>query len=450
MRTLIRRLQLNICVAFAAIVFVTGCGTPDNDDITEKPVSTGFEIPETGTYDSVDNGAIIVSVDKDAKTVTFHNRKVNRNYTLNYDGTGKVYDKYGSALVMEQLACGDVVDVTFLKSKKLMNSISKSADVWEYTDVKDFEIDELTGRITLPDGKYRFNKDLLIFSEGNKSQLIDINPCDTLKISGSEHDIYSIVIEQGHGYLRLKGQEYFEGGWIEVGNKIIKTVSKDMLIAVPVGSYDVRLSNGDYEGKRSVTIEKNRETELDVSDMVQPDETKYGAIVFVTDPSDAEIYADGEKVDTTKPLSLEYGIHQLIVRAEGYDTLTQYIKVGQESATMEITLEKVKEPSAGGNVGPSPSPAPVVTTFVTQAVTAFETSDYKVKVEAPEGVEVYVDGSYVGIAPVEFAKMPGSHVITLRKDGYETRSYTITLDSLLQNETFSFAELKSENGEEEE
>jgi len=429
---------------------VTGCGTQDNDNITEKPVVTGFVIPEAGTYDSVDNGAIIVSVNKDAKTVTFHNRKVNRNYTLNYDGTGKVYDKYGSALVMDQLAGGDVVDVTFLKSKKLMNSISKSADVWEYTDVKDFEIDELSGRITLSDGKYRFDKDLLIFSEGNKSQLIDINPCDTLKITGSEHDIYSIVIEQGHGYLRLKGQEYFEGGWIEVGNKIIKTVSKDMLIAVPVGSYDVRLSNGDYEGKRSVTIEKNRETELDVSDMVQPDETKYGTLVFVTDPSDAEIYADGEKVDTTKPLSLEYGIHQLIVRAEGYDTLTQYIKVGQENATMEITLEKVKEPSAGGNAGPSPSPAPIVTTFVTQAVTAFETSDYKVKVEAPEGVEVYVDGSYVGIAPVEFAKMPGSHVITLRKDGYETRSYTITLDSLLQNETFSFAELKSEKGEEEE
>ena len=39
-----------------------------------------------------------------------------------------------------------------------------------------------------------------------------------------------------------------------------------------------------------------------------------------------------------------------------------------------------------------------------------------------EGVEVYLDGYYIGNAPVEFEKTSGSHEISAQKEGYETQS----------------------------
>ena len=166
---------------------------------------------------------------------------------------------------------------------------------------------------------------------------------------------------------------------------------------------------------------------------------------------DGSVYIDGKEVDLTKPIVLEYGIHQIIAKAEGYKTLTQYLKVAQENATLDITMEKSQNKTdIDSAFDPSASPMPEVTTFITQAVAAtFNTSDYRVLIESPEKAEVYVDGSYVGIAPISFQKIEGVHVVTLRRDGYVTRSYTITLDGLLQDETFSFSALVEDKPTEE-
>ncbi len=74
-------------------------------------------------------------------------------------------------------------------------------------------------------------------------------------------------------------------------------------------------------------------------------------------------------------------------------------------------------------------------------VTASDGSVFYVSVTAPTGVEVYVDGVYVGISPVRFKKVSGSHVVSLRSNGYQTRSYTIELDDEKKDVTYSFSEL---------
>ena len=66
------------------------------------------------------------------------------------------------------------------------------------------------------------------------------------------------------------------------------------------------------------------------------------------------------------------------------------------------------------------------------------TGSGKLYIDAPSGAELYYDGSYKGIVPCSFKKTAGTHVITLRKDGYITKTYTITLDNTTDNETYSF------------
>ena len=66
---------------------------------------------------------------------------------------------------------------------------------------------------------------------------------------------------------------------------------------------------------------------------------------------------------------------------------------------------------------------------------------YKVTIESPTGAEVYVDGNYVGIVPISFAKKSGSHEVTVRKSGYMTRTYTIDVDNEAKDISYSFSDL---------
>ena len=72
---------------------------------------------------------------------------------------------------------------------------------------------------------------------------------------------------------------------------------------------------------------------------------------------------------------------------------------------------------------------------------ASSTDKYKVYIDAPDGVEAYLDGSYVGVTPVSFNKVPGSYVVTLRKSGYQPRSYTLQIDDEKKDVNYSFTDL---------
>ena len=204
-------------------------------------------------------------------------------------------------------------------------------------------------------------------------------------------------------------------------------------LLVPEGSYQVNISNKGGGGIKSVQISRNEETVLDIGDLEVP-EPQTGMVLFSVSPSEAELYVDGARVDASTPLSLEYGLHQLIARAQGYHSITQYIRVAQESLAFDLVLEATEdgtEEEISSSSTESSSSEPVDTT----------TDYYKVYVDTPVGAEVYLDGNYVGIAPCSFKKTAGTHVIILRKSGYETRSYTVEIDNGEKDISFSFADL---------
>lgn len=443
LRTIAYVLLVSICLS--------ACGQAEAPVIQESQ-DTGFIVTKAGMYDSADHTAVLISKDAQDKTVTFFNRDTERRYTLYYDGTSKIYDKYGTAMSMEQVKNGCIVDITFLKNKRLLNSMTMSADSWQYEKINDYVIDDQKKELIINGSNYKYDENLFVYTDGSRGEIMDINPVDAITVAGVDRKVCSISLEEGHGYIRLKNEDYFVGGWIEIGSKIIKTIGEDMLIAVPIGTYDVKLSKDGIDGVKTVTIARNQESLLDLSDLKVEEIDKKGNLIMVVNPPTAEVYVDGEEVDITAPVKLDFGIHQVIARAEGFQTLTQYIKVGQENATLEFTLEKEIvpiTPTPGITPVPTavpepvaPNPAPVPTTGVANSNVATTVNGYKVTIQAPAEAEVYVDGNYTGISPVSFSKVSGNHEITLRKDGYVTRSYTISLDSSERDETFSFSDLE--------
>ena len=419
-----------------AVFVLTACSSPFSGKSGQenRPLpsptraDTGFEVAGPDSYDSADT-AILVDWKTEDSTLTFLNLDLGRRYTLSLDGTTRLFDKYGDAITLGQLQKGDIVDITFLKSKKHLTTLTLSPQAWVYEGTERYEINTVRSEVSIGSEVFKITSNTQFISEGRRIESMDLNPSDVLTFAGIGSQVLTVRVDKGHGYLRLENDESFIGGWIEVGQATIKRITNDMLVLVPEGRYQVNISHKGGGGVKSVVINRNEETVLDIGDLEIP-EPLYGIVFFSLNPSSAELYIDGSRTDPSGPVSLVYGLHQLIVRAEGYQSVTQYIRVAQESGSYNVELDANETEQKEDN---------------SQETSSGQVAEnyYKVYIDAPEGVEVYLDGNYKGISPCSFAKTAGTHVITLRKTNYTTRSYTIEVNDDAKDISYSFADLVS-------
>lgn len=464
-------------------LFMLGCGIDPKagmQDTKEKSEYSGYEVAAIDSYDSMDV-AIVETIDLEEKTITLVNTNVSKTYTLSYDGTTCFYDKNLQSLSALQIQTGDVVEVTFYKTKKRLNTLQLYKDAWVKENVSNFQVAESGKVIEIYGEKYRFTDNSIVVMPYGIAELMDLNQTDTITVTGVDHDICSITVTKGHGYLRLSNDTAVIGGWIEVGNNIIKPITEDMLLLIKEGEYQVTVSLGNASLSKKVGIKRDQETVFDCASF-EPEEILYGNILFTVDPENTNIYIDGTKVDISCPVELSYGIHQMIARASGYETLSKYIKVGSENASLAVILEETekeektdsetgqeeikesseatetdkgeieetgesKEPEASSD---KPERTESENTQETKpevpkdpaTVDTTASTTYRVYIDAPTDVEVYLDGAYVGLSPVNFKKNAGTHTITLRKSGYVTRSYTVSIDEEEKDISYSFSELE--------
>lgn len=432
-----RKRGLCAAIFLSAVMLLCACGpkgedTPDEKQSIESSqaeterVDTGFILTGPDSFDSADT-ALLVNKDKEENTVTFLNLELGRRYTLSYDGTTRLYDKYGESVSMDQLPKGSIVDVTFLKSKKHLTTMQLSDKAWKYENVERYEINTVRGEVSIGSEVYKLSPHTQYLSGGRDIELMDLNPTDIVSFQGLDSTVLSVTVEKGHGYLRLVNDTNFVGGWIEIGQTQIQRITEDMLLVVAEGSYQVNISHNGGGGIKNVIINRNEETTLDIGDLVIPEPEK-GMVIFTLSPSSAEVYIDGVKTSIAEPVTLEYGIHQLIAKADGYKSVTQYIRVNQESVGVNVVLDPIRDEEEEESSESSTEPETT-------------TDYYKVYIDAPEQAEVYLDGNYVGISPCSFKKAAGSHVITLRKNGYQTRSYTVQIDDEEKDISYSFVDL---------
>lgn len=458
---------------------IAGCNRKESSEGEEDYRAEEIS-PEITRYSDT---VILVSLDRDEKSIGFQNLETGLRYTLNYDETTVFEDRYEAGMSAAQLTTGPIADIEFEKSEKKLKSLRYADEYFTYNKVDDFKVYNGETRMTFLSDKYVLD-DYLVIASGNETMdVLELQEGDVLTVYGKEHTIYSMSLEKGHGYLRLSGDNYFVGGFIEVGTKIIRRISEGMLLTIPEGEYDILVSNDGAQGKKHVTVGRNQEVTLDLSDISV--EKKYGQILFILNPSEASLYIDGEKVDASVPIELEYGIHQLICRADGYVTKTNYINVASETASVTLSLEAGENSKSDEETASAKDTSEKTdkddekgktdqnsdkgqdssedenkedgtvddgTGLVSDdaAVSDGEDSDTdtdtantsaKVYIDAPEGAEVYIDGNYVGIAPVSFAKKSGTIVVTLRKNGYRTRSYTINIEDDDSSVRYSFSDL---------
>lgn len=367
---------------------------------------------------------VVESFNEEEYTVVMHLIDRNEDRTFSYNGATIIQDKYGSAMSMAQLRAGDIADITYNSELERIGSITLSGEAWSYEGVVKYNLDAGNGSATIGDETYSIDEKVRVFSGGQPIQADQIIHQDVLTFHGKGHSIISITVDKGHGYLDLVNEEAVLGGWIEIGQTVISQIAPDMLFTVPEGSYMVRLTGSGVDETREIIIERNKETILDLGDIEIP-EPENGIVKFEITPNTAAVYVDDEKIDTAYPVRLPLGLHQVTAKASGYDTLSEYFQVEGETVTVKMELKEAATVS-GNNISENYN----------------YNGDAKITIEAPEGVDVYQDNLYMGIAPVTYSKTAGEHTITLRKTGYITRSYAINIADDNKDVTYSFPELE--------
>lgn len=407
--------------------------------------------------------AMLVGKNEDEHTLKFITVDNDKLFELEYEGKTAFLGKHGNSLTLAQIPLGEILNVTYSIHSKELVEVSVSSEAWTFTGVTKFEIVPEEGRMDIAGSTYKLPKTAIVSYGDELATFMDVTNVDTLTVKGYGRKVCAVIVERGHGYLRLLNDSYFEGGWIEVGQEIIKTVTDDMLIPVPEGDYHVRLTNRGYAAEDDITIERDKESEIDLS-KVDIKEVAIGHVSFTIVPDYAQLFVDGQMTDYDERIPLEFGVHRIHVELAGYESVDTNIKIADSYANVDITLEeesddttasKTDKTTAAKNTSTTPTPTATPTVTPTPAtstgtsgstgLTDVISNTRKMYVEAPEGAEVYIDGIYTGIVPVSFAKPEkGSHVITLSREGYVTKSYTIAVSDDDRDVTLSFSELVSE------
>ena len=478
------RVALLLTLLLLGVFTVTGCSA----EVSAISHAKEKKLPDlsvesnslVGAYDSADM-AVVEQLDTEGKQITLMTLQTGQTYNLFYSGTSYILDKYGSSMTAGQLQQGQIVNVTFLKSNRQIHQLQVAENAWKYDEITKYDLNGDNGTASIGGGVYSLSDHAQVYSNGHKAELMDIIGGDVLTISGVGHEIFSIQIDKGHGYVRLKNDAGLQGGWIEIGNEIISRVSSEnMLLAVPEGTYNLRLRTDSQTINQEITVERNQELILDCGKIKSKKDTD-GYVNFHLQPESASLSIDGEPVDSPEMVKLSYGIHEIEVSAAGYQTLLKHISVGNKLAEIVVNLEEtpedeIEEETTSAEEEPEETTGDQKNNFESEEVPLpenalkedtetegktevkdKETSEEpihaltsnKVYIDQPKDVEIYLDGDYVGLAPTSFRKTTGKHTLTLRKVGYVTRSYTIVLHDDGDDITYSFSDLEPEDGEEE-
>lgn len=431
-----------LCVMIIMLCLM-GCQIQKN-----KPTAT--KAPNSSvTYEKgPDFVGVVKSIDSQNRTITFYDVYLDGEEVCEYSGATEIYSKNDRDMAVAEIVPGEVYNVYVGTNGQKIAKMKEKADVIEKENVK-VSINSEEKRLTIDDVNYAYTDRLVVLSEGKSIDPMEITSGDEVNFRGVKGQAYSLVVSKGHGYIQPRNYKDFVGGTLTIQGEAILPISDNMLLTVPEGTQSITMVNGDLTGTATVEVRRGRVTKVNMAEYQSqiPDTAR---VRFEIEPEGAELYINGILKDYSKALSMKYGSHSVRVVLEGYNEYSGVITVKDPSPTIRIDLaEETVEVAADEDEDDSETE--VSENDDSDADNSEEAEDleydddHKITVSAPSGAAVYVNGTYKGEAPCSFTKVLGSVTLTLSKEGYTTKSYSVEVQDDSQDITWSFPDLESES-----
>ncbi len=434
MRNRFRFLVLFMVITVVFALALVGC---------EKKKPSGVnKQEETETVKQLDYNAsdvaVVIKKDLDEGRITLKSGETGAVYSVNYNGGTKFKSKYGNDMLVENVKIGMVVEAYYIEGTRKLVEMMVCDEAWENTMAVRWDVDYDKKIITIGQFSYAYDDNIFIYSNGQQLDIREVSGLDELTVRGYNKKVLSVVVDKGHGYIKLINEDNYIDGLIEIGNTIITKVTKDMIIAAPEGDYVVTVTKNGLGGEKNVTVVRDQECYISFSDFEQPVE-RVGSVNFIVTPSDADaiLYVDGVITDYKDLVRMSYGDHRIVLKSNNYDTFTKDITITSAYSTINVDMSGEEETSEEKET----SEKETTKENEKETTEKLDEGDEVIRVTSPDGASVYFDGVYKGVAPVEFKKQAGEHVIILRMDGYETKMYTIDVVSDGEDMEISFPKM---------
>jgi len=440
---------------------------PEEKPKSKHPVPTATVTP-TGAIMPIpaetETLGVVLELDTEVKMITVYDVEAEETKHLVYTGATSFYDGYGIQLSAGQLKKGDMYRFHIDTKEEWISNAYEAVDrrekplstkVWEKTGVDYMTLSP--GKISFRGQNYRYNDGVCVMSNGMQITLGDIQPTvDIVTVRGVGQMIYEIEVTKGHGYITLKNHEDFIGGVITIGSTRVDSVYEDATYLVREGTYNVSVECGKYAGREDITVARDATAVFDVFEYGSGP-IKKGWLTINIDPLGADLYIDGVKTAYTDGVELEYGTYRFEFSEGGYNSYNATVLIDQPKQSLSVYLIEQKpeetnpddpddtttDPNApqegeaagtdtentgsdtgndaGDNTGSASAGDPLsgIVTSVSVLGMGYDLDlESAIYILGPSGSEVYLDGEYLGTAPMDFEKIIGSYVITIiRSDG---------------------------------
>lgn len=426
--------------------------TKKNAEVSLTPAPTQAAEPVVHTTEVL---AVVLETDTEIKMCTVYNVEEEEEQKLVYTGATTFFDGYGIQKTAAQLEAGGLYRFTIDTREEWITTACEAVDrrenpenteVWEKTGVEYLTISE--EMLSFRGQNYRYSEGLCVMNNGTMISLSELQPAlDVLTIRGIGQTVYEIEVTKGHGYLALEHHEDFIGGRITIGNTKIESVTEEALYLVREGTYLVTVECGDYAGKEQITVLRDETAVFDVFEYGSGP-IKKGWLTIKIDPLGADLTIDGVKTAYTDGIELEYGTYQFEFAEGGYISYQATVLIDQPKQSLSVFLteqpsstedpddgDTTTNPSGSGTAsGEEPDEDDTGTgdgntsgtdtdgsglTSVSILNLGYELNrNNAIYILGPSNAEIYLDGEYLGTAPMDFEKIIGSYVITvIRTDG---------------------------------
>lgn len=388
----IKYFLLVLCTVCAMITLVACTGKESGK---KTGISNGVDIAVLPTTELIDGlpevkqdtndvvKAVILEIQPDKSTITLQQTGTQNKEVYTYTGGTNVVNRYDEIMSVSQLELGEVVDIETANGGNKLTKIKVSDSDWEYIGATDFKIDKENQMLIIGSEKYFYTDNTVIINDGKIMAIDKLESIDVLTLKGCDKQLDSIIVTAGHGYVRLDSTTYFEGGFVEIGQKIVHLITENMVIPVPAGTYTFSVTKDKTSGSKEITVNNDEEIRINLTEF-QSDAVRLGTLSFKISPSGAKLTIDGVVKDYTGIIDVAYGTHKIVVSADGYEPYSQIITVEDIFKEYNIALVKASEEETATTTAENSqettttksSSSTSATTATEKQTTAIQTIDY--------------------------------------------------------------------------
>jgi len=321
-------------------------------------------------------------------TVLDINNMRNREFTV--PEAASINNRMNQAMTFSQIRAGQLIDISYNSRNAEVSSIRENAHSWERRGRTNVEIDMEAFTITSGHDVFNFNSRTIITRNGEPFPISLVTPMDTVTLSGFANDVWMIQMELSHGFLEIYNTDMITNGRMHIGMNHFPTLD-DVAepISLPEGTHRVVVDGDNIETfVETVTIEQGQTTRVNLGDA----EMRNAVLQIVTSPPDAQVFVNGELLETTGPIPVSFGEQLIRVESEGFIPQEQTVDITLPMSTLQFELIELTR---------------------TATIIVFT---------HPTNAQVFIDNVFVGYSTITTDVAPGERRITARLPGHADAS----------------------------